>query len=280
VPSLKTNIIAESRETSYEFCGLKCAENRFCVAVNYKKKAGWNESNCQLTNSTARKFDNISSEKERVWTFIKVNVDRSQVASCRGEVNECQNGGTMIWHSVKTFGCLCGKGYEGEICEKDIDECSNKLANECDINANCTNTAGSYNCQCHIGWSGKGKNCSDIDECCEGNFTCHPNATCINTQGSYNCQCKNGLVGDGKENCTDSFLKSVILSGELNDHRLLRSWIGQTVTAKLCWRATRDGWATSTFHSKCDYKKPTVTIIKVGEFTFGGFATASWEGEM
>ena len=42
----------------------------------------------------------------------------------------------------------------------DIDECSNKLANECDINANCTNTAGSYNCQCRIGWSGKGKNCS------------------------------------------------------------------------------------------------------------------------
>jgi hypothetical protein len=39
-------------------------------------------------------------------------------ASCRGEVNECQNGGTMIWHPVKTFGCLCGKGYEGEICEK------------------------------------------------------------------------------------------------------------------------------------------------------------------
>jgi hypothetical protein len=81
VPSLKTNIIAESRETSYEFCGLKCAENRFCVAVNYKKQAAWNESNCQLTNSTARKFGNLSSEKERVWTFIKVNVDRSQVVS-------------------------------------------------------------------------------------------------------------------------------------------------------------------------------------------------------
>jgi hypothetical protein len=45
-------------------------------------------------------------------------------------------------------------------------------------------------------------NISDIDECSEGNFTCHPNATCMNTQGSYNCQCKNGYVRNGKENCT------------------------------------------------------------------------------
>jgi hypothetical protein len=40
--------------------------------------------------------------------------------SCRGEVNECQNGGTMIWDPVKPFNCVCKKGYEGAICKNGI----------------------------------------------------------------------------------------------------------------------------------------------------------------
>ena len=81
MPSLKTNIIDKFREQTYEFCGLKCAENRFCVAMNYKEKAESNEWNCQLTNTTEQNFDNNAEKKERVWTFIKFNVDRSQAVS-------------------------------------------------------------------------------------------------------------------------------------------------------------------------------------------------------
>jgi hypothetical protein len=73
------------------------------------------------------------------------------------------------------------------------------------------------------------------------------------------------------------FSESVILSGYYYDH-ILKSWIGGSFTTKLCWRATRDGWAASTFHSNCNYKKPTVTLVKVGNYTFGGYATESWEG--
>ena len=40
----------------------------------------------------------------------------------------------------------------------DIDECSS--ANECDQNASCHNTKGSYNCTCKDGFEGVGKNCS------------------------------------------------------------------------------------------------------------------------
>ena len=37
--------------------------------------------------------------------------------SCR-EVNQCQNGGTMIWdQAVKQFTCLCKDGYKGKLCE-------------------------------------------------------------------------------------------------------------------------------------------------------------------
>ena len=75
---------------------------------------------------------------------------------------------------------------------------------------------------------------------------------------------------------------SVILSGEPADFLTrLTSWTGNTSSTNwtLCWRATIHGWAGSTFHGNCDYKKPTVTIIKVGNFIFGGYATESWEGE-
>jgi hypothetical protein len=79
---------------------------------------------------------------------------------------------------------------------------------------------------------------------------------------------------------TPSF-DSAILSGEPADFMTrLTSWAGNASNIwSLCWRATKHGWAGSTFHSKCDYKKPTVTIIKVGNFIFGGYANASWEGK-
>ena len=43
-----------------------------------------------------------------------------------------------------------------------------------------------------------------------------------------------------------------------------------------CWRAKTDGWAASTFHSNCDGKGPTVTIIQVGSYIFGGYTDVSW----
>ena len=72
--------------------------------------------------------------------------------------------------------------------------------------------------------------------------------------------------------------ESIILSG--NDTETLESWIGGNFTKKLCWRATRDGWSAWRFHLYCDYKKQTITIVKVGQYVFGGYATASWEGEI
>ncbi len=67
----------ESTKGVYTHCGLRCAETRFCAAINYKDKVKGNERNCQLTNTTEHKFDENASQKENVWTFRRVHVDKS-----------------------------------------------------------------------------------------------------------------------------------------------------------------------------------------------------------
>ena len=42
----------------------------------------------------------------------------------------------------------------------DVDECANPETNECDTNAECSNTEGSYTCNCLTGYQGDGKSCA------------------------------------------------------------------------------------------------------------------------
>ncbi|XP_068736657.1 uncharacterized protein [Montipora capricornis] len=135
----------------------------------------------------------------------------------------------------------------------------------------------SYKCICNAGFTGR--DCkNDIDECSSEN-ECHVNATCTNTIGSYNCTCKKGYVGDGR-NCSEKIEKSVIIGSNATYLVQLSEWLKPVSQSnsfwKLCWRASRDGWASSTFHSLCDGKGPTVTIIKVNQYIFGGHVNISW----
>jgi hypothetical protein len=48
-------------------------------------------------------------------------------------------------------------------------------------------------------------------------------------------------------------------------------------TLSLLYRGSRDGFGASHFHSKCDGKSPTLTIIKTDEgYIFGGYTQAKW----
>ncbi|XP_028405295.1 uncharacterized protein LOC114527801 [Dendronephthya gigantea] len=46
----------------------------------------------------------------------------------------------------------------------------------------------------------------------------------------------------------------------------------------LCYQSSRDGWSSYTFHSACDNKGPTVTMIRVQSYIFGGYTDVSWGG--
>ena len=85
---------------------------------------------------------------------------------------------------------------------RDEDECWNGN-NDCHYQADCTNTEGSFTCQCKTGFTeADNGDCEDLDECDTGAFECHEHATCSNTVGSYTCSCKDGWQGGG-QNCQD-----------------------------------------------------------------------------
>jgi hypothetical protein len=77
-----------------------------------------------------------------------------------------------------------------------------------------------------------------------------------------------------------SMFDSQILSPQQRDQIL--SWLpessgGKQVKLELLYRASRDGWQGQDFHSRCDSKGATVTVIKcTGGFVFGGYADVSW----
>ena len=47
-----------------------------------------------------------------------------------------------------------------------------------------------------------------------------------------------------------------------------------------CYQATVHGWDTKNFHFRCNYKGPTVTIVRFGKYIFGAYASVSWQGKL
>lgn len=59
------------------------------------------------------------------------------------------------------YKCGCESGYywiKGEC--RDINECLDSMLNNCDENADCLNSTGSYSCECHTNYSGDGTECT------------------------------------------------------------------------------------------------------------------------
>ena len=85
-----------------------------------------------------------------------------------------------------------------------------------------------------------------------------------------------GIIEVLKPKVVSMFKDSVILSSE--QRGTLMNWL-TNASDKLLYRASRDGWAASNFHSCCDSKGPTVTVVKSGNYIFGGYTDQSWGGK-
>ena len=91
-----------------------------------------------------------------------------------------------------------------------------------------------------------------------------------------------GIIEALKPKAASLFKDSVILSSDQCE--TLMNWVKESRAItndsdKLLYRASRDGWAASNFHSCCDSKGPTVTVVKSGNYIFGGYTDQSWDGK-
>lgn len=55
----------------------------------------------------------------------------------------------LVYHSL--IRCHCLKGFEGDRCETNIDDC---VTNRCQNNATCVDEIESYSCRCQEGYTG------------------------------------------------------------------------------------------------------------------------------
>ena len=140
---------------------------------------------------------------------VDVNECRELDYDICGEFGTCTN-------TLGSFSCACPKGFfkkNDTYCE-DVDECSQTTARQvkqgtrliwrkfttCGQNSFCTNTAGSYTCECFEGFRrANNGTCVDIDECQENQNLCDRNAKCRNSEGSYECTCNLGYAGNGSK---------------------------------------------------------------------------------
>ena len=73
---------------------------------------------------------------------------------------------------------------------------------------------------------------------------------------------------------------SKILQGYAGYSRQLADYLRTVVMAgktwKLCFRASENNFLSESFHAHCDDQGPTVTLVRVGEYVFGGYTDRAW----
>ncbi|XP_043390490.1 latent-transforming growth factor beta-binding protein 4 isoform X4 [Chelonia mydas] len=115
------------------------------------------------------------------------------------DIDECENHlacpGQECVNAPGSFQCLpCRDGHRlhNGHCT-DVDECA--TGSPCGPHGRCSNTEGSFRCQCGQGYraGAPGGPCADVNECLEGEF-CFPHGECLNTDGSYTCLCAPGFA--------------------------------------------------------------------------------------
>ncbi|XP_052775111.1 uncharacterized protein LOC128213450 [Mya arenaria] len=97
--------------------------------------------------------------------------------------------------------CLCAKGWTGDNCTIDINECEeNNSICSGTPHSQCVNKDWSYGCECVQGYDDVDFKCEDVNECNQVSLNqCGQKDNCRNSEGSFSCFCSPGwkLEDDG-----------------------------------------------------------------------------------
>jgi len=227
-----------------------------------------------------------SLEEESTCTcpqyFTGQNCETSLPTPCTN--NPCQNSGVCNLDS-SGYTCDCPTGYDGVVCQFDIDACDPDL---CKNGATCMSVipqgsnVATHTCACPTGYTGT--NCEeDINECdpdpCNSGVCSESGTDASILPGEYNCECSPGFVGDDcitydgmcpqscemYEECTESVYTRC---GPLYDNRKCNGFWNQTFCNE------NNGWCGSTDAHEAgstgtyDYDPDNAeTVLGLGEFT-------------
>ena len=165
------------------------------------------EQKCIVNSERVSGYDCACFENYEMDTRANRCFDLNECAApnlnnCSKDSEECENqqGG---------FHCVCKQGFyktiEGK-CALIQDECKlSKL--KCDLNANCRQTNGKYECVCIDGFEGDGLSCTELPpsvpqiDWCSRSSPCAENAVCENSQSGPICECPFSSHGDPLQKC-------------------------------------------------------------------------------
>eukprot|EP01043_Picozoa_sp_COSAG02_P007116 COSAG02_NODE_209_length_28965_cov_18.680143_19_plen_1324_part_00 len=157
----------------------------------------------------------LTSTQNAIFGLTEIEVYGYSVATYGMCSDRCRHGGRCM-HAAQRCTCPRKWGWRGSTCDVDVDECTlsseSQIAKErvptivhenggCGqgdpLKANCTNSPGSWACDCNPGFSGQSSEgmsnvCNDIDECLTDRGGCEH--ICINSIGSYACDCRSGFA--------------------------------------------------------------------------------------
>jgi len=139
---------------------------------------------------------NITSEERFVFEDGE-NLMKGECILCYQD--ECQNNGVCS-DPTEQFECSCPVGFNGTICEVNIDECEESKC----MHGTCIDGVGNYTCSCTNGWTGR--LCDlDKDEC--EDRPCKNGGACSQTEepGDYSCECLEEYKG---KNCEELKVKT------------------------------------------------------------------------
>ena len=207
-----------------DFCDdeASCPDNSICESSNFTCTctAGYSGAcaNVGCLDFTCDDIDECAENVNPCGQSICVNTVGSFLCTCQAgffnngtdciDVNECDLDSTCPDFTIcknmpSTFECGCIAGYVDETCRgfdecdgfecMDEDEC---VFDVCGENMICSNSAGSYSCNCADGFELVGDGCEDINECVAESNPCPDFSSCNNAAPSFGCFCQDGF-GDG-----------------------------------------------------------------------------------